>query len=410
MAFRTTTRTEKGRSYYGTHLPQAEIQEDHNKNTTMSQYYSSLKRFVEFYFSSNQDIAPAESERQKNVVLKYCKMNWRRIGRSEDPDREDEAVQILLKIQPIHITRWLNKVAYNSIEPGPQDHPSHARANTLKAHKRALSYYMPRRGETWDWNVARGNPTKSPAISKLIDRVETAENKGHGADACDTRAFTSTEFRLILDRAREKVMTRDKVQCYSHPAFLLLQYHLDARLDDVSLLETSEFRPYPKNSDVLQVSIRSSKNIHKRSDWHWQCITGSMSSHECMLIGLASYVGFFDNEDDLKLYPNRVTERSEGETKKEPTLPGFFRLRASKRWSKASVRNRLKTIISSLKLVGILSTHSVRKFSTETMQNAKVCRDASDQRGRWKTIKVNKKSRASNIYHMSFLRFLDIIP
>lgn len=408
MAFRTTTRTEKGRSYYGTHLPQAEIQEDHNKNTTMSQYYSSLKRFVEFYFSSNQDIAPAESERQKNVVLKYCKMNWRRIGRSEDPDREDEAVQILLKIQPIHITRWLNKVAYNSIEPGPQDHPSHARANTLKAHKRALSYYMPRRGETWDWNAARGNPTKSPAISKLIDRVETAENKGHGADACDTRAFTSTEFRLILDRAREKVMTRDKVQCYSHPAFLLLQYHLDARLDDVSLLETSEFRPYPKNSGVLQVSIRSSKNIHKRTDWHWQCITGSMSSHECMLIGLASYVGFFDNEDDLKLYPNRVTERSEGETKKEPTLPGFFRLRASKRWSKASVRNRLKTIISSLKLVGILSTHSVRKFSTETMQNAKVCRDASDQRGRWKTIKVNKKSRASNIYHMSFLRFLDI--
>lgn len=42
------------------------------------------------------------------------------------------------------------------------------------------------------------------------------------------------------------------------------------------------------------------------------------------------------------------------------------------------------------------------------MQNNKVCRDASDQRGRWKTIKTNKKSRASNIYHKSFLRFLDL--
>ena len=49
---------------------------------------------------------------------------------------------------------------------------------------------MPRRGESWDWNAAKGNPTKSPAITKLIERVETAENKGHGAEACDTRAFT----------------------------------------------------------------------------------------------------------------------------------------------------------------------------------------------------------------------------
>ena len=38
---------------------------------------------------------------------------------------------------------------------------------------------MPRRGEWWDWNAAKGNPTKSPAITKLIERVETAENKSH---------------------------------------------------------------------------------------------------------------------------------------------------------------------------------------------------------------------------------------
>ena len=172
MAFRTTTLTEKVRSYYGTHLPQAEIQEDHNKNTTMSQYYSSLKRFVEFYFSSNQDIAPAESERQKNVVLKYCKMNWRRIGRSEDPDREDEAVQILLKIQPIHITRWLNKVAYNSIEPGPQDHPSHARANTLKAHKRLCVNFQ--RKQCKMQKCAEMHPTNE-AVGRQLKLIKNRE-------------------------------------------------------------------------------------------------------------------------------------------------------------------------------------------------------------------------------------------
>ena len=62
-----------------------------------------------------------------------------------------------------------------------------------------------------------------------------------------------------------------------------------------------------------------------------------------------------------------------------------------------------------LDLVGNVSTHSIRKTSTETMQNNTVIRDASNQRGRWKTIFTNLKATASNIYHMSFLRYLDLV-
>ncbi len=167
------------------------------------------------------------------LVINYCKTNYRRIGRLEDPNGEDEAVQELLKICPIHLTRWMNTVAYGKEEPGPHDRPTQARANTLLAHKRALSYYMRRKTEFWDWNAPggwRGNPTKSPDITKLIDRVETLENKGHGAQACDSRAFTKVEMLNIIDDCRQKVRSRDSVQMIAHPAFLLTQFHLDARL------------------------------------------------------------------------------------------------------------------------------------------------------------------------------------
>ena len=65
----------------------------------------------------------AENERKCSLVLKYCETNYRRIGRGEDPKREDEEVQEFLCIRPIHIQSWLNQVAYHKEEPGVEDNP-----------------------------------------------------------------------------------------------------------------------------------------------------------------------------------------------------------------------------------------------------------------------------------------------
>ena len=43
------------------------------------------------------------------------------------------------------------------------------------------------------------------------------------------------------------------------------------------------------------------------------------------------------------------------------------------------------------------------------MQNNKVSRQGSDQRGRWKTVFTDVKAHASNIYHKTFLRYLDLV-
>jgi len=272
---------------------------------------------------------------------------------------------------------------------------------------------MPRRRETWDFhapNGGKGNPTTSKSLTKLIERVEMAELKDHGAEAKDARALTEEEFISVIDESRKKVFPREtNLHKFAHPAFLLTQFHLDGRLDDISLLDTNELRPYPKQKDILQVSIRASKNIHKKTAWHFQCLIGCLNPVLCVIIAIAAYVGWWENDDDLKVYPGRITEKAEGEKKKEPILPGFFRLKMALRWGKSAISRRLKHImIIILELIGNVSTHSIRKTSTEAMQNNKVIRDASDQRGRWKTEKTTKKRNASNIYHMSFLRYLDL--
>ena len=353
------------------------------------------------------------------LVTSYCKSNYRRIGSGEDPDREAEPVKELLRIKPIHIARWLKKIAYGTEEPGPGQRPLYARANTLYAHKRSLSYFMPRNLAPWDFNgddgvggKGVGNPAKGRILQKLIKDVEVFEMKGHGAKAKDARALTWQEWLDTLELAQRKVMPREKeIVKFLHPALLLTQFHLDGRLDDMVLLDIDEFRPYQKQSkSILACSIKASKNIHEKSDWHWQVLIGCGESKNCPIIAVAAYVGFFNDENALMIHPDRITERTgTGERKKEPTLPGFFRLSKDQRWGKSSISIRLNEILQvKLALSGNVSTHSVRKTSTETMQRAKVRRECSDQRGRWKTRHTDKKASASNIYHMSFQRWLDL--
>ena len=87
--------------------------------------------------------------------------------------------------------------------------------------------------------------------------------------------------------------------------------YLLARLDDIMLLDSDEFRPYARQSkQILQASIQSSKNIHKKSDWHWQVLIGCLNPSMCVYIALATYkiyviiikymVGI-----SLLLYPNK---------------------------------------------------------------------------------------------------------
>ena len=51
-----------------------------------TQYYSSLKSFITFFYKTNEEMTAAqkvENDRM-SLVLKYCETNYLRIGRGED--------------------------------------------------------------------------------------------------------------------------------------------------------------------------------------------------------------------------------------------------------------------------------------------------------------------------------------
>ena len=235
-----------------------------------SSYYRSIRSFLNYHYKA----APGETETDKhnrltelNSLLTYCKTNYTRIGEGEVVDVVE--VKLLLEIQPIHIVRWLKDVAYHNEEPGPDDRPLFARSSTLQAHKRNLSYYMPRNTMQWDAINKLGNPTRDTSVTKMINQVEQHELKGHGAKARDARALEFEEFQRVITCSRTKVMPRGKVIFqYVHTAFLLLQYHMCARTDDIVLLDIDEIR---KNQyGFLDIKLCASKNIYKNEHSYWQ--------------------------------------------------------------------------------------------------------------------------------------------
>ena len=69
----------------------------------------------------------------------------------------------LVLITADQVASYLNKKAYGTPSPGPNDRPRSMRASSLAFHKKAISQFMPLRNMPWDDIHQRGNPTRSSA-------------------------------------------------------------------------------------------------------------------------------------------------------------------------------------------------------------------------------------------------------
>ena len=79
----------------------------------------------------------------------------------------------LMAITAIQAAVYLNKKAYGTPSPSPDDCPQHMRgAVSLAYHKKAISQFMPLRIMAWDDINLHGDPTHSTAINDVITRVK----------------------------------------------------------------------------------------------------------------------------------------------------------------------------------------------------------------------------------------------
>ena len=169
------------------------------------------------------------------------------------------------------------------------------RVETLEYHKKALSFFMPSSQE-WDPKTKSGNPTKSRIISQFMNALKVKQVRNLGQPSRARRPLTQKEFCKIIGLLR---LDESPEKCYGLPAYFLFQYHMMARVDDVSHMKLDNLKPHLDYSFVLLSKMNWSKNIYEERQTPDQILFGSMDAKNCVLLALAIHFETWFASDGL---------------------------------------------------------------------------------------------------------------
>jgi hypothetical protein len=279
----------------------------------------------------------------------------------------------LLAVTPSHVSRWMKNSAYGTPTPGPTDHPTHCRSTLLEQSKKAISWFMPNKHMPWDVRSNSGNPTRSIPVNDVIKDVKKAEVRKQGRPSQAKRDLKRAEFRKtlrVLEADEGNYELQSKV-----PAMLKFQFHIIARTDDITNLETNDLRSHVTfGTFALQTKVSWSKNVMEERECPDQILVGAADTDFCVILALSCYLEsrltahqqgrflFGDRDNDEE--PDRINSRYCGALRKCWKNPEFVEL------------------LTQVK--GSLGSHSVRKFPA-TWCSEHGCPDNEvEVRGRWK--------------------------
>eukprot|EP00797_Seminavis_robusta_P009596 Sro1698_g291960.1 n/a (410) ;mRNA; r:10995-12284 len=271
----------------------------------------------------------------------------------------------LAGIQPHHVAdylKWRAYVDFKDLEQNPT-----CRSSTLEQDKKAISFYMPIKGATW--NGTSGNPTKSDPVNE-VSRKSRKRRLNTAEEVLCHQGFDGKEYRVHELYGKGSFESTIRTAC-----MLKQQVHLITRTDDISKLKYSDYKPHPDFPFALSCKVHWSKNISEERQCPDQIILGSMDTDFCAMLGLANYMeasfnygyGAAGREDAFLFTP-------ESDPKLAP------------KHCNAAYRNILKAVFLSapflavaLLIAGVLGSHSIRKFAATLARGWEV-----DIRGRWK--------------------------
>ena len=130
----------------------------------------------------------------------------------------------MLSISNTDINSFLSHMAYGKINPSKDDYPIYARSSTLLYYKKAISAFHPNVHMQWDTLARKGNPTKCPQISKLINDIKQKEVRRQGKPSCAKRDLTQSEFEGIIFHLRSNSTVLVKYSVSSFLSFNLTSY------------------------------------------------------------------------------------------------------------------------------------------------------------------------------------------
>jgi hypothetical protein len=293
----------------------------------------------------------------------------------------------LLAIRPKDLEKWMCKKVYGVEEPGPNDHPTMGRANSLMFYKKALSYFMPNKRLGWNEVTETGNPTRSADVNDRIKRVRKEEVRKTGKKSSARRRLHHNEWVQTL-RILER--SDDRKKRFLTPCVMKVQYNMIGRLDDAMELEMEDIHPNLQFPFTLLIQMCWSKNVHDERDVGEQILLGSMNRDYCVLLALALFLEIWIESGEGML-GTLVFNVSDDDPKK--SKESVANILFNDTWKDPDFRKIQE---------GPIGTHSMRKLPYTHARRCGCSRDDSDHRGRWK-----RKKRQSGPYEDPVLPYPD---
>lgn len=200
----------------------------------------------------------------------------------------------LLELTPHTIKYWMADKAFGDpdydVERG--DRPVYARSNTLAMMKKAVSYFMPNKGQGWIVNpdgTGFGNPTMSNPVNGLLNEVKKFEVRNEGAGSQTKRALRQAEFRKTLELLKRE---DDSAHKLLYPCIAVVQYNIIGRVDDCCELLMTDPRGHPQFDFALKTKVRWSKNVMEERNCPDQILLAASDSDFCVHLHLATYMEY----------------------------------------------------------------------------------------------------------------------
>jgi hypothetical protein len=300
-------------------------------------------------------------------------------------------VDELIAITPEDIVRWMTWKAYGE-NPAPGAGPTFARSNSLAFYKKAISHFMPNINLNWNSVTKDGNPTKSPPVNKFIAKVKKAEARNEGAESQVRRSMSESEFLLLHDLLKLGNPSNQLLWRFGIPALINYQFHMMARIDDVTQVVLRHIRVHDHFSDALKTRLNWSKNVLDERDAPWQVMLGSLNHKCCVYISLGLWLELSIRQNVQAMISPYLFAFSpdcsvpRGGQRAKDMVQTIYRQRVF-------MRPEFLLLDEDTGRVGPLGSHSIRKFSSTHMRRCGCSKDEKDIRGRWKG-----KGRTSDVY------------
>ena len=184
------------------------------------------------------------------------------------------------------VRNYLSFVAYGTDTPDP-DAVAISRADTLLAHKSAISVFMPRQGMEWDPVTQQGNPTFSTAVRDFISFIRRRETRGEGAPSHARRPIQHSEL-MSLFIAAHLAFGAQPASLYLLIGVVAMQWHIIGRIDDSMRLGFDTITHSVSFPFALIFKMCASKNIRNERQLAEQIMLGSMNPLLCVLLNLGA--------------------------------------------------------------------------------------------------------------------------